>query len=221
MNKLNKVINKKSKYIKVLITGGLFLLLVVGGLFYKYTQLKNQIASDAATLETQAAAQSKDKTQDWTTYVNDEYGFYFKHPRLNDECCFISGPVTGEITLNISFTDLNSVNFESQQDPFAGIGVYVVETDLPFYQYLEEEKEALIQQGQDSEGEDYQNNSSDNEVSLAGQQGLELIGYSWDEINRYYFPLPDSTNVLVLSKGRSESFSFAFTDILASFTFID
>ena len=57
---------------------------------------------------------------------------------------------------------------------------------MPFYQYLEEEKEALIQQGQDSEGEDYQNNSSDNEVSLAGQQGLELIGYSWDEI-KYLF----------------------------------
>ena len=177
------------------------------------------------------AIDEQDRTLGWTTHTDEELRFSFKHPDLDDECCTMGGPASEEILFRKTYTDIDTLDPEVLDKPFAGIGVYVVETDKQFEQYIVNEKEALHWQEKDyllymSENEEgfdqkFIDDGREEKVTLNGQEGVILTHYSWDGINRYYVPFPNSKNILVIGKSSADSEKFTFEEILSTFDFLD
>jgi hypothetical protein len=172
----------------------------------------------------------QDRTLGWTTYTDEELGFSFKHPDLDDECCTMGGPASEEVLLGKTYTDEDTLDPEITDKPFAGIAIYVIETDKTFDQYIADEKEALLLQEKDyllymSENEEgfdqkFVDDGVEKEIALNDQVGVILIHYSWDDIDRYYIPFPNSKKVLVIGKSSSESTKFTFDEIFSTFKFL-
>src|SRR5690554_2175959 len=72
-------------------------------------------------------------TAGWKTYENTEYGFSFKHPNLSQDCCSISGPLSGNPKMLGTFAD-SSTGTPGGDSPFNGFSVAIEpnEDDIKF-----------------------------------------------------------------------------------------
>ena len=208
-------------------------LLFGGGVFaFRSIQLKKQsVKNQIQTLEEKdKLLENQDPTADWETYLDEENGFSFKHPNLDTECCTMGGPASELINFSTTFTDTDTLDPEVVDRPFAGIGVYVIETNKPFDKYIADEKKALLEQEKDylaymSENDEnfnqeFEDNGTEKEVTLNDQKGIILINYTWDDIERYYIPLPNLNKILVIGKSSAQSQKFTFDQIFETFKII-
>jgi hypothetical protein len=201
------------------------LFITVGALIYRSIQLKKQAANDNVASENiEEANEEQDKTEVWETYTNDEYGFSFSHPKLDNKCCTMGGPASEEVALNLTYADLDTVGETISDAPFAGIAVFVIKTSRPFEEYILKEKIALLKQSKEYAElteQEFADNSLEEEISLDEQVGVSLINYSWDDIKRHYIPFPNSKNILIVSRSSAESTKFTFEEIFSTFKFLD
>ncbi|MFH1565859.1 MAG: hypothetical protein ABIB98_01515 [bacterium] len=199
-----------------ILAGILFVLLPFIGF---YLGMKYQTSTSPAPTSVKTPTTTPDPTVGWETYTNTEYGFSFKHPNLDDKCCGISGPASGNFSLSKTFADVDTVS-PGGDKPFAGIGVHVV-TDIPsFENYIIQEKVALNKQYEAAYGSDPNHKGVQTPTTLNGQTGYVLKGYSWDNVDRYYIPFPNSNNILIVSLGKALSERFSYDQILSTFRFI-
>ena len=215
----------------LLISLVVLLLSVTSVLGYKYYELKQQVDNQpqppplfspqlvvSSPSPVTSPTTEVDPTVGWKTYTNTEYGFSFKHPNLNSECCGLSGPATGTHPVFETFADIDTV-MRGTDAPFAGVGVHVITGITSFENYITEEKKALNSQFEAMADPDPNHQGKQTSTTLAGQKGYILKNYSWDNIDRYYVPIPNSGNVLVVSLGRKESSAFTYQQILSTFEF--
>lgn len=196
------------------------------GLEEKITSLEEQISMMKNTAiqpqptssPTLSATAIVDPTANWQTYTNAKYGFSFRHPNLDDKCCRIAGPATGNIVFSMTFAD-PSTAIQGTNAPFVGLSISVVTNISSFEDYISQEKTALNQQYQAMDGSDPNHQGLATSTALAGQSGYILSGYSWDDINRYYIPFPNSSNVLVIGLGTKAPDNYTYDEILSTFQF--
>lgn len=163
-----------------------------------------------------------DQTANWSTYSNEKYGFSFKYPKLDDSCCNISGPSSESAEEIIVLAD-KSTTMEGTDKPFNGLAMYVDPnpTNMSFSDYVKNEKNILIKHKEAFTGDTDMSEGTESNITVAGQEGIMLDGYSWDSIKRIYVPMPDSQNILVISKMDESkgSFNAVFSQILNTFKF--
>lgn len=219
---------KFSAQFKWLVTVFTLLLTTIVALSFRLVQNRDQKIKNFEKLT--EIIDEQDRTLNWTTYTDEELGFSFKHPDLDGECCTMGGPASEEVLLGKTYVDEDTLDPEILDKPFAGVGIYVVETDKQFDEYIADEKEALHLQEKDyilymSENEEgfdqkFIDDGVEEKITLNDQEGVILTHYSWDDINRHYIPFPNSNNVLVISKSSSESAKFTFDEIFSTFEFL-
>ena len=212
---------------KLLIIGLVFVILVSVS---RVVTSKNEQKSDFEPLTEQT--EPIDETADWTTYEDEQGVFSFKYPpELDDACCTMGGAASEDIYFEKVIVDADTLNSEVLDDPFAGVAIYVIETEKTFEKYLADEKEALHLQEKDyilymstnEEGfdEEFVDDGVEEKITLHDKELIVLKNYSWDKIERYYYPVPDSNYVLVLGKSSKESEKFTFEEIFSTFEFSD
>ena len=160
-------------------------------------------------------------TSGWITYINQAYGFSFMHPDLDENCCTISGPLTGEFEEVAVLAD-NRTTRAGTDKPFDGFSIFVVSNHegLSLRDYVENEKAAQIEARNFVLGESNQT-GTENAVTVDGQEGISIQGYSWDTVTRLYVEFPNQQYFLVLGwlEESQGTFSEIFNEILGSFQF--
>lgn len=125
-------------------------------------------------------------------------------------------------TLNcITLADENTV-LPNTDAWFDGLSIYVVLNDknLALGEYVKQEKEALLEQRKAMVGQESSPSGTEAPITIGGQKGLSLQGYSWDHIIRIYVPFPDNQAFLVIGKSEKSEGSFkVFNQILSTFQF--
>jgi len=158
----------------------------------------------------------------WETYVDSKYGFSFQHPPYSQTCCGISLKVTGQGEFIIVLADESTI-VPNTDRYFNGFSIYVVQNteDLTLQQYVEQEKAAQIQDSKTQIGETFVPSGSDRTVTIGGQTGIEIQGYSWISVHRIYAPFPHQKLFLVIGMTEQSEGSFepTFSHILSTFTF--
>ncbi len=214
---------------KLVILGLVFMLLF--GVARVLTS-KNIEKEKLATIEEDQQAETEEnQDDDWITYRDDEVGFSFSYPAsLSDTCCTMGGAASEEIYFEKIIVDTDTINYDILDQPFAGMAIYLIKTDLPFETYLENEKEALHLQEKDYilyMEENYENfedvfidDGIEEKVTIADKELIKLSHYSWDGIERYYYQLPNPNYILVIGKNPGlYSDKFTFEEVLSTFEF--
>jgi len=158
----------------------------------------------------------------WETYVDSKYGFSFQHPPYSQTCCRISLDLTGQGEFIIVLADESTV-VPNTDRYFNGFSIYVVQNaeDITLQQYVEQEKAAQIQASKAQLGEAFVLSGSERTVTIGGQTGIEIQGYSWISIHQIYAPFPHQKLFLVIGMTEQSEGSFEpiFSQILSTFTF--
>jgi hypothetical protein len=209
----------QSKYPKSSIALGLILLAGCSPLTVTTAIPVNQTpTSDPAIIDTPAIGDR------WEKYEDSKYGFYFLYPALSQTCCVIAGALTGQTQLIITLAD-ESTTTPNTDMPFDGFAIYVVRNRerIALQDYVEQEKAAQIQAGKKIVGESFLPSGSDRIVTIDGQTGTAIQGYSWDRIQRIYVPFPnrDLFLVIAVSEKSEGSFERTISQVLSSFHFAD
>ena len=207
-----------------IILGLIILILIAGIAFVGFLALKSYRQTNKLRSTTDQAVVTptplSTNTSTWSTFSSNQFGISFKHPNLDDKCCTISGPGHGDFT---TLTNLaNPTTFVPDSlDPIDGLSVAVVPYPRPeptFQHYIEAEKVRLLALKKIYKQDWTPQNYTQQPITIAGQEGIVLIDYSFDTIDRYYIPLPAQNYVLEISKSESQpgSFSSIFSQILGT-----
>jgi hypothetical protein len=145
----------------------------------------------------------------WESYTDPNYGFSFQYPPSDLNCCTISGPMTGE-THSILTIANPSTTTPGTDAPFDGLAIYVVTNSegLTLQQYVEQEKTAQIEASTIVSGGSFVPSGTDRMITVDGQTGVEIRGYSWDGIPRIYIPFPGNNQFLVIATLEKSEGSF-------------
>lgn len=177
-------------------------------------------SSSSADLSTAIPNNNPEIATDWKVYTNEQYGFSFQYPNLSDTCCMIAGPAYGNAELIIALADESTVQPDTDAW-FDGLAIYVVPNDenLAFDEYIKREKEALLEQ-REATGQESGLPRTEAQITVGGQKGMFLQGYSWDHVIKMYVPFPGKQTLLVISKTEKSEGSFeVFGQILSTFEF--
>lgn len=154
------------------------------------------------------------------SFVNNKYNFSFSHPGLSDECCYITGPMVGNIETIGNLSDPATVQRGSDK-PFNGISLFVINLgNLSPDEYMKLEVEALESQYLDTYGEKPKN-SSWQTIAVDDQPTILLKNYSSLTINKYYIQFPKENKLLYIGANEMSlgSFDSTLNQILNSFSF--
>jgi hypothetical protein len=155
------------------------------------------------------------------TYRNEVYGFQFKHPKFNLECCDLAKPVSQDSEKIIVLGDTN--NFVDKSN-FDGIGIFIEDTygEETVSAYIETQKKTLV--------DDYivvkgvAPKLEEKALKVGNKDGVMLKGYSWRGEDYVYVnisPDPSRKSMLIISiKNTSgREFEKKVDEILKSFEF--
>lgn len=159
--------------------------------------------------------------ENWEVFTNQKYGFTFKHPALDPECCEVAGPVNDDSEKIISFG--------TETTPYASIiAIFVIPNikSLTIEEFIVNEEKLLDEVYSDGTygGVDEEEASAKLPIIIDGQVGYRFYGYPADlSIERIYVPFPKNDFVLSISKSefRRGEFGNIFNSILSTFEFTD
>ena len=202
------------------------IVVLLGAIWYRTAAMQSNSPTPTPRPENTFLKASPASTQSWETVENTEFGFTIKHPAaLNDICCEIDGPMNGSPKKIIVLADVPVSETLDPEKKFDGVAIHVVtmDTGQSFEQYVDAEKTSLITQCQaftDIGASCTTDDDKETDVTVNGNSGVLLEGYSWANIDRVYFPLGDGLHVLVFSKTEAsgQSFDSAFKAIIDSLT---
>lgn len=206
---------------KIFLYGG-FGLLIILGVIASTSSNKAKIApSPTPTLApTLSPNINQDNPISLKTFINTKHGFSFAHPGLSEECCYIVGPMVGNIEAVGNLSNPATVQRGSDK-PFDGFSLFVINLgNLSPDEYMKLEVEALKKQYLDSHGEEPRN-SSWQTITVDDQPTILLKNYSSLTINKYYIQFPKENKLLYIGANEKSlgSFNSILNQILNSFSF--
>lgn len=113
-----------------------------------------------------------------------------------------------------------STGIRGTDAPFVGLSLHVVDGVDVFEEYIESEEAALRSQFDAMNGKSDIIRGTKTRIALRSMSGYLLSGYSWDGIDRYYFPYPNESRVLVVGLGVKQPVDFSYLDLLETFEFL-
>lgn len=187
-------------------------------------QITSEIHKQTATKSATSAELKPVKQQipGWLMYQS-EY-LSFEHPSRLKSCCGIqtapddtnSATMKGLITLgDVPDTELGS------DRPFDGLAVSIDTnpTKLTLSKYVEKQKQGWKENFYSFLAK-YPENVSENEITVGGQNGVVLKGYTWFGIDLIYVSFPDGQRILIIGRNEKDTNSFVeFSQILSTFRF--
>jgi hypothetical protein len=155
------------------------------------------------------------------TFRNEEFGFQFKHPKFNLECCDLTKPVSQDAERIAVLADTD--NFVDKSN-FDGIGIFVdtVYGDNNLSTYIETQKKTLVDDYIVVKGEAPK--LEEKALKVGNRDAVMLKGYSWRGEDYVYLNIsPESSQrtILIISiKNTSgREFEKKVDEILKSFEF--
>lgn len=205
----------------------LILTIVIVSIFFWSTQ-KNLISksvTDSPILSTSPKFSSaSDPNIAWETYENNDFGFSFKHPTLDSQCCNISGPLGETVTGLVTFAQ-KSAGHQGTDEALNGFAIYVDQPSINlsqpegFRSYITDQKAKLLQNFKDFTGK-VSNIHSEEKVMIGNKEGTLLKGFAWWADALYFVPLDDDKSILVIVKTQMGEGSFKeFDQILSTVKF--
>lgn len=203
------------------LTATLFLFIVIGVGSYLLGTRRSQSTNAPQTSTPAQPPAATVPIAHWIIYSNQQYGFTFKYPPgLNSSCCALVPP-PGTPQLLISLADQSTVLPQSDK-PFDGFSVYVEPNPqgLTFEQYMDEQKEALLQGLESFVGPKPLGKPTESVVIVGGRRATMLRNYIWPA-DLIYVSLPDNRRILVIAKSHdpARDFGTVFSQILSTFEF--
>lgn len=155
------------------------------------------------------------------TFRNEVYGFQFKHPRFNSECCDLAKPVTQEPDRIVVLGDTE--NFIDRTN-FDGIGIFIEDVygEITLDSYMDTQKRTLIDDYIVVKGE--APNLEEKSLKVGDKNGVMLKGYSWRGEDYVYVNIsPDPTRktmlIISIKNTSGREFEKKVDEILKSFEF--
>jgi len=154
------------------------------------------------------------------SFINTKYSFSFSHPGLSNECCYITGPMVGNVEIIGNLSNPATVQRGSDK-PFDGFSMYVITLgSLSPDEYMDLEVEALKNEYIKKHGEEPRN-SSWQSITVDDQPTILLKNYSSLTIYKYYIQFPQKDKLLYIGANEEKlgSFDSILNQILKSFSF--
>lgn len=156
---------------------------------------------------------------DTVTFTEDTYKFSFEHPKFDNTCCDITGPISSRTQKIVVLGDLNSV---IDKTTFDGIGIFVERSAVvSLEEYIELQRKTLIDDYIVVKGK--APTPQDISVKVGDRDGIMLKGYSWRGNDLVFVDISDSDikKYLIVSvlNTTGDSFTETFNTILRSFKF--
>lgn len=217
------VINCDQDYIETIVLRDDFIFEIVQvyrgdlGFKQKYKSITDEIYSSFVFTNTLKPT----PVDSWSTYQASDARLTFKYPQLlSQTCCTVSGPVLGKSSKLVVFGDAEGKS-QSVETSFNGFGVYNVmnENRIPFEDYVEEQKQALIENYRVVIGRNP--TTTEEMITIDGQEAYLLKGYAWWG-DVFFVQVPESNRIAVFSMTEVSpgEFESVFREILSTVEFI-
>lgn len=156
---------------------------------------------------------------DTVTFTEDIFKFSFEHPKFDDNCCDITGPISNKAQRIIVLGDLESF---IDKTTFDGIGIFVERTpSISLQEYIDVQRKILIDDYIVVKGK--APTPQEISVKVGDRDGIMLKGYSWRGNDLVYVDISnnDIGRFLIISalNTTGDSFTETFNTILRSFKF--
>lgn len=155
------------------------------------------------------------------TFRNELYGFQFKHPKFNSECCDLTKPVSQEPERIVVLGDMETFVDKSN---FDGIGIFIEEvySEGTLSSYMETQKKTLIDDYIVVKGEAPK--LEEKSLKIGNKDGVMLKGYSWRGEDYVYVNIsPEITHktmlIISIKNTSGREFEKKVDEILKSFEY--
>jgi len=158
-----------------------------------------------------------------TTIRNEEFLIEIAHPWLNTTCCDITKPSLERLKKIAILTKLKEENvILAKEEPNDKLGVFAIKREgKGFELFINEQKQALIQEYKVVEGKN-PSGLSENNVRVGTLEGIRLQNYAWWGTVIYVnHSQADAFLIIVIPNGISKDFEGVINTILANISFLE
>jgi len=209
---------KQKGFALIMIIVLIALFAVAGVCFAEKKGFFNKLPRILTSLPSPTPIATPDPTIDWKTYTNKELGFSFKHPLVQINTDKLQAPNTPTAKLIQTFAEPD-MKYEGSENIFNGFSIYQIPNISinKFEDFVESDIEAIMSK----KSSEYP--PTKEIVQIDNTQAICIDLYGVGILHMYYFLVPNTSNLIVISEGAetysTNQFKNIFPQILSTFKF--